>query len=47
MPDHSDELDALVEPLEAAGLVEQYTNDDGKEAMRLTRAGEQARDAEA
>ena len=47
MSDHSEELDALVDQLEAAGLVEQYTNEDGKEAMRLTPAGEQARDAEA
>ena len=35
-----EELETLVVQLEEAGLVEQYTNADGKEAMRLTPAGE-------
>jgi predicted transcriptional regulator len=41
MTDHDDEMDAILELLEGAGLVEQYVNDDGKAAMRLTPKGEQ------
>ena len=33
-------LDAMLELLDGAGLVEQYVNEDGKEAMRLTAEGE-------
>jgi hypothetical protein len=32
--------DAILAELEDAGLVEQYTNDDGEAAMRLTKRGE-------
>ena len=32
---HSAELDAILEQVEAAGLVEQYTDADGKQAMCL------------
>jgi hypothetical protein len=40
MTDPNAELDAILEQVEAAGLVETYTDDDGKEAMRLTPEGE-------
>ena len=33
------ELDAILEQVEAAGLVEQYTDDEGQQAMRLTPDG--------
>ena len=39
MSDHDAEMDAILELLEGAGLVEQYTDDEGKEAMRLTPDG--------
>ncbi len=35
------ELDAILVELEAVGLVEQYTNETGEAAMRLTKKGEQ------
>jgi hypothetical protein len=38
--DHDAELDALVGPLGAAGLIESYTTSEGEPWMRLTRAGE-------
>ena len=41
MADHDAEMDRLVAMLEEAGLVEQYTNDDGKPALRLTDRGRQ------
>jgi hypothetical protein len=37
--DHDPEMDALVEQLTAAGLLEAYVRDDGKHAHRLTEAG--------
>jgi hypothetical protein len=40
MPDHDAELDALVQQLVTAGLVETFTDDDGDEAMRMTPEGE-------
>ncbi len=39
MTDHDAEMDALLDQLEAAGMVEVYT-DDGQQAMRLTPDGE-------
>ena len=39
MSDDDAELDAILEQIEAAGLVEQYVDDDGKQAMRLTPEG--------
>lgn len=39
--DHDAELDALVEQLEAAGLVERYRKPDGKTWYRLTPKGTQ------
>lgn len=33
------ELDAILEQVESAGLVEQFTDDDGRPAMRLTPEG--------
>jgi DNA-binding MarR family transcriptional regulator len=36
------ELDAILAELEGAGLVEQYVNEAGEPAMRLTAKGEQA-----
>ena len=41
MTDPDAELDAIVAMLEEAGLVEQYTNEDGQEALRLTPKGAQ------
>ena len=41
MTDHDAELIAIVAMLSEAGLVEQYTNEDGKEALRLTPKGAQ------
>ena len=38
-PMHDAELDAILDELEAAELVEQYVNEDGKAAMRLTEQG--------
>ena len=35
----ADELDAILDELEAADLVEQYVTEDGKAAMRLTEQG--------
>jgi hypothetical protein len=40
MTDHDAELDALVQQLVTAGLIEVFTDDDGDEAMRLTPDGE-------
>jgi DNA-binding MarR family transcriptional regulator len=40
MTDHDAELDAILEQVEAAGLVEQYVDEEGKQAMRLTPEGE-------
>jgi len=37
---HDPEFDAILEQVEAAGLVEQYTDADGRQAMRLTLEGE-------
>lgn len=37
--DHDAELDAILEQVEAAGLVEQFTDEDGRPAMRLTPEG--------
>jgi hypothetical protein len=39
MTDHDAELDHILEQVEAAGLVETYTDADGQPAMRLTPAG--------
>lgn len=36
-----EEFDAILAELEEAGYVEQYTDADGQEAMRLTATGEQ------
>ena len=41
MTDPDAELDAIVAMLSEAGLVEQYTNEDGKPALRLTPKGAQ------
>ncbi|MEA2026657.1 MAG: hypothetical protein U9O18_08190 [Chloroflexota bacterium] len=41
MTDPDAETDAIVAELEKAGLVEQYTNAEGKAAMRLTPNGTQ------
>ena len=38
---HEAELDAIVDMLTEAGLIEQYTDDDGKPALRLTDQGAQ------
>jgi hypothetical protein len=38
--DHAAEMDALVQQLVTAGLLEIFTDDDGDEAMRLTPEGE-------
>lgn len=38
--DHDADLDAILEQVDAAGLVEQYVDEDGKPAMRLTPDGE-------
>ena len=40
MTDDDDEMDAILELLAGAGLVEVYVNADGKQAMRLTDDGE-------
>jgi hypothetical protein len=40
MPAHDAEMDALVQQLITAGLLETFTDDDGDEAMRLTADGE-------
>jgi hypothetical protein len=40
MTDHDAQLDALVQQLVTAGLLELLTDDDGDEAMRLTPEGE-------
>jgi hypothetical protein len=40
MADHDAELDAVLDQVEAAGLVEVCSDEDGKQAMRLTPAGE-------
>ena len=37
--DHDAELDAILEQVEAAGLVEQFTDEEGQPAMRLTPEG--------
>ena len=39
--DHDAEYDAVVKMLADAGLTETYTDDDGKEAIRLTVRGAQ------
>jgi DNA-binding MarR family transcriptional regulator len=36
MTDHDAQFDAILDQLEAAGMVEVYTDDDGEQAMRLT-----------
>jgi len=40
-PTHDAEMDAIVAELEEAGLVETFTNDEGKVAYRLTGQGVQ------
>jgi hypothetical protein len=40
MTDHDAEMDAMVQQLVTAGLIETFTDDDGDEAMRLTPDGE-------
>jgi DNA-binding MarR family transcriptional regulator len=40
-PTHDAETDAIVAELEKAGLVETFTNDEGKVAYRLTPKGAQ------
>jgi hypothetical protein len=40
MTDHDAEMDALVQQLVTAGLIETFTDDDGDEAMRPTPDGE-------
>ena len=40
-PTHDTELDALLALLERAGLVEQFTDDQGRVSMRLTSKGAQ------
>jgi hypothetical protein len=42
MTDHDAEMDALVQGLVTAGLIETFTDDDGDEAMRLTPEGDEA-----
>jgi hypothetical protein len=37
---HDAEMDALMQRLFTAGLIETFTDDDGDEPMRLTRNGE-------
>ena len=37
--DHDAELDAILEQVETAGLVEQYVDEQGRPAMRLTAEG--------
>lgn len=39
-PDHSAELDAILDHVETAGLVEVYTDEHGKQSMRPTPDGE-------
>ena len=39
--DHDAEMDAIAAMLEEAGLIESYTNEDGKAARRLTACGRQ------
>lgn len=39
MTDQTAELDAILEQVEAAGFVEQYVDEDGQQAMRLTPEG--------
>ena len=38
-PDHDAELDAILEQVETAGLVEQFIDEHGRPAMRLTPEG--------
>ena len=38
-------MDAIIEELEKAGLVEAYTDAEGREAYRLTRKGQAVLDA--
>jgi hypothetical protein len=40
MTEHDAEMDAMMEQLVTAGLLETFTDDDGDEAMRLTPDGE-------
>ena len=40
MADHDAEMDAIVTMLSKADMVEEYVNEDGKRAMRLTADGE-------
>jgi hypothetical protein len=40
MPDHDAEIDAMMEQLVTAGLIEVFTDDGGDQAMRLTPEGE-------
>ena len=37
--DHDAELDAILEQVDTAGLVEQYVDEEGQQAMRLTPDG--------
>jgi len=41
MTDHDADLDAIVAMLSDAGLVEEYVNEDGQAALRLTPKGAQ------
>ena len=40
-PTRDEELDALLDELEGAGIVERYVNPAGDDAMRLTKQGQQ------
>ena len=40
MTDHDAEMDGMAEQLAEAGLIEVYTDDQGREAYRLTPEGE-------
>ncbi len=41
MTDHEPDLQATIDMLVEAGMVEEYTNEDGKPALRLTPKGAQ------
>ena len=40
-PNHDDDIDAMLDELEEAGVVERFTNAAGEESMRLTKTGRQ------
>ena len=40
-PTQDEEFEAILDELERAGLVEEYVNEAGEAAMRLTKRGEQ------